>query len=345
MTPHGFQHTVLCWHELHGRKNLPWQTPNDPYRVWVSEIMLQQTQVVTVRGYFEAFMHRFPNLESLAAAQPEEVLSIWAGLGYYARARNLHQCARTLIDKHGGKFPTEQKSLEALPGIGRSTAGAILSLSLGQRAAILDGNVRRLLTRYFRIPGWPGDPKVQSRLWTLSESLVPERHPGTFNQALMDLGSLVCTPRRPSCGDCPLETGCGARADGTQGLYPEKKPPRPKPVRESYFLILRRSGGSYYLETRAETGIWGGLLCLPEFRTLEALKEWLSSNKIESRDMVKLASRRHTFTHFHLDFIPILSDIGSRWPESLLATGSFVSQERLERLPAPIHHLLSSIEA
>lgn len=338
-----FQNRLLAWFDLHGRKDLPWQVPNDPYRVWISEIMLQQTQVSTVIGYFERFIQRFPDLQSLEASSLESVLALWAGLGYYARARNLHRCAQILAKDWDKQFPKSQEALEKLPGIGRSTAGAILSLGFQKQAAILDGNVRRVLTRHFMISGWPGGPAAQRELWKISESLVPALRPGAFNQALMDLGSLICTPRRPRCNDCPMKTSCRAFGAGQQERFPERKPQSKKPVRFCYFLILRDQGSRIYLESRPESGIWGGLLSLPEFESLAALSRWLEERKISRVTMKELPKRRHTFTHFHLDFIPILSDSDTLIRERSLAPGQLLRPEEFQRLPAPIHELLCAL--
>jgi len=224
--PGDFARRVLAWFDQHGRKDLPWQRDPSPYRVWVSETMLQQTQVATVIPYFERFMARFPRLTDLALAEADEVLLHWSGLGYYARARNLHRAARLILDRHGGDFPPTLDEVQALPGIGRSTAGAILSLARGQRHPILDGNVRRVLTRYRAIPGWPGQAAVLARLWGLAEALTPVERPGDYNQAMMDLGATRCTRANPRCEACPLMADCLAHGEGKAAAYPHPQPRR-----------------------------------------------------------------------------------------------------------------------
>ena len=223
----------MGWFEQNGRKDLPWQHPRDPYRVWVSEIMLQQTQVATVIPYFERFLGSFPDLDALAGASLDDVLHHWSGLGYYARARNLHRCAISIVENYEGRFPCDQTALESLPGIGRSTAGAIRSLACGQPAAILDGNVKRVLARHYAIEGWPGKSHVQKRLWEVSEKLTPEKQCADYNQAMMDLGSMVCSRGRPACHQCPLSTTCLAFAQGNPSAYPHSKPRRELPVKQA----------------------------------------------------------------------------------------------------------------
>ncbi|MGD1984639.1 MAG: A/G-specific adenine glycosylase, partial [Chromatiaceae bacterium] len=235
-----FATRILAWFAQHGRKDLPWQRPTDPYRVWVSEIMLQQTQVGTVVPYFERFMHRFPTLSDLADATLDEVLHHWSGLGYYARARNLHAAARQVMVEHDGRLPTEIDRLQALPGIGRSTAGAVLSLACGQRQVILDGNVKRVLARHHAVDGWPGRTAVAKRLWSIAERLTPVQRVAEYNQAMMDLGATLCTRRRPSCDRCPVNDDCVARRQGDPHDYPGSKPQRRLPERTVRMLMVRR---------------------------------------------------------------------------------------------------------
>jgi A/G-specific adenine glycosylase len=308
----GFAARVLAWFEHHGRKDLPWQRDPTPYRVWVSEIMLQQTQVATVIPYFQRFMAHFPDLEALARAPLDEVLAHWSGLGYYARARNLHQAARQVVERHGGLLPVTSEELQSLPGIGRSTAGAILSLAGGRPHAILDGNVRRVLARAFAVPGWPGAPEVQRRLWALAEELTPADEVARYNQGMMDLGAGVCTRARPCCGECPLEDLCLAHRRGVEDRCPAPHPPRARPVRTAYWLLLINSGGELLLELRPPSGIWGGLWSLPECETAAAI-EPLCRGPL---GLVPLAlefhpPRRHTFSHFHLDYTPVCVAVAS----------------------------------
>lgn len=338
-----FQSRVLLWFDAHGRKDLPWQSPRDPYRVWVSEIMLQQTQVSTVIDYFHRFMDRFPTLVALAESDLDSVLGLWAGLGYYARARNLHRTARQLIEFHHGEFPASLASLVKLPGIGRSTAGAILSLGMGMSAPILDGNVRRVLARHNAIAGWPGQAETLRELWRLSASLTPPVRAADFNQAMMDLGSLICTPRKPACHACPLEKSCLAHQAGHPTLYPGRKPARALPVRHVYWLVLRNPSGHIYLEQRPERGIWGGLLSLPEFETREALETFCLAQLGPDRSLALMPQRRHSFSHFHLDFCPVLSDIDAVAEMPSGRMGDFFDADRVERLPTPVRKLLEDL--
>lgn len=285
---------VLDWFDDHGRKHLPWQQNPMPYRVWVSEIMLQQTQVATVIPYYERFMQRFPDLETLADAPIDDVLAHWSGLGYYARCRNLHKLAQTVRTADGAELPTTLDELVALPGIGRSTAGAILSLALGQPEPILDGNVKRVLARCFSVAGWPGKSAVLDELWGLSERLTPVLRTGEFNQAMMDLGATLCTRSRPACERCPLADRCRGLASGDPAAFPGKKPKVVKPVKSTVMLLLRRvgrkesgardsEGGEILMQRRPPSGIWGGLWSLPEVFSIEDdLGGWLMASGLEA---------------------------------------------------------------
>ncbi len=300
---------VLDWFDRNGRKDLPWQQDPTPYRVWVSEIMLQQTQVATVVPYYLRFMARFPSLQALADAPQDEVLEHWSGLGYYARARNLHAAARILRDHHDHSFPRDVERLQALPGIGRSTAGAILSLSRGQRHPILDGNVKRVLARCFAVAGWPGRSAVANRLWELAEQHTPQERVGAYNQAMMDLGATVCTRGAPRCDACPLASACSARAEGNPALYPGRKPRRAIPVRSTHLLLLRCAGGGLLLEHRPPSGIWGGLWSLPQCESAKDIGEFCRERfGLQVRDLEFAPSRRHTFSHFHLDYTPVSAE-------------------------------------
>jgi A/G-specific adenine glycosylase len=250
--PPSLSERLLTWYRLHGRKDLPWQHPAAPYPVWISEIMLQQTQVQAAIPYFEKFMARFPDVHALAAAPVDEVLHIWSGLGYYARARNLHRTAELVVADHGGELPRNIDALMALPGIGRSTAAAILALSFGDRHAILDGNVKRVLCRYHSIEGWPGGSGVAKRLWAIAEAQTPDNDLAAYTQALMDL-------RQPRCEDCPLNGDCLALAEGREAELPQRKPRKSTPLRHTVFVIVRDPRGRVLLERRPPAGIWGGL--------------------------------------------------------------------------------------
>jgi A/G-specific adenine glycosylase len=292
---------LLAWFDRHGRHDLPWQHPRTPYRVWVSEIMLQQTQVNTVIPYFERFVARFPDITSLANASQDEVLHLWTGLGYYARARNLHRAAQCIRDEHQGRFPQDYDTALALPGIGRSTAGAILAQALNLRCAILDGNVKRVLTRYYAISGWPGSKMVESRLWELAEAATPQQRVADYTQAIMDLGATVCG-RTPNCAVCPLNGSCKARAEGDPRAYPTPKPRKTLPVRETTMLLLQNPEGLLLLEQRPSAGIWGGLWSLPECPPDREPAEFCQSTLGLRMQQAETGTHlRHTFSHFHLD--------------------------------------------
>lgn len=285
---------ILVWFDQHGRKNLPWQQTRSAYHVWLSEVMLQQTQVVTVIPYFERFIARFPTVGQLASAEIDEVLHLWTGLGYYARARNLHRCAQIITTTYQGVFPKTVAELEALPGIGRSTAGAILSISENCYAPILDGNVKRFLARLHCVPGWPSAPRVQKQLWQIAEHYSPNQRCADYTQAVMDLGALVCTRRNPLCSDCPLEPFCAAKATASQHQFPEPKPKKERPIRLEKLLLIEHDG-QILLEKRPSTGIWGGLWSLPELDTFKS-KHLL--NEIPTSLHSKI---NHQFTHFILE--------------------------------------------
>lgn len=301
-----FASAVLTWYDKFGRKHLPWQQNKTLYGVWLSEVMLQQTQVATVIPYFERFVETFPNVTALANAPLDEVLHLWTGLGYYARARNLHKAAQTIRDQYAGEFPTEFEQVWALTGVGRSTAGAVLSSCLDAPYPILDGNVKRVLARYFAVAGWPGEKKIEDKLWQLTEEVTPTSQVANFNQAMMDLGAMVCTRSKPKCDLCPLSATCQANLQQNWQDYPGKKPKKALPERESYFLILA-SQGKVALEQRENSGIWGGLYCFPQFETKEDLLAFLQRKGIGHYQ--EWTAFRHTFSHFHLDIYPIYVDL------------------------------------
>jgi A/G-specific adenine glycosylase len=305
-----FAPRVLAWFDQHGRTHLPWQQQVNPYRVWVSEIMLQQTQVATVIPYFERFMEHYPTVEDLAAASQDDVLHLWTGLGYYARARNLHKCAQTVTEQYNGEFPTDVDLLEALPGIGRSTAGAIASLSMGLRAPILDGNVKRVLARHFAVEGWPGKSEVLSRLWQLADAHTPKKRFDHYTQAMMDLGAIVCRRSKPDCNQCPLNSSCLALQQGEPERFPGKKPKKDKPIKTVQLLMLRNPAGEWLLEQRPASGIWGGLWSFPEL----ALEHDVQQHCYDTYGDTACVSEiwdgfRHTFSHYHLDITPVVVDL------------------------------------
>ncbi len=288
VTPKKFADLMLKFYQKYGRKNLPWQKNTTPYRVWVSEIMLQQTQVKTVIPYYEKFMQSFAALEDLAKADIDQVLQHWQGLGYYSRARNLHRCAKIIMSDYQGEFPNNLEQMQELPGIGRSTAGAILSLAMGKTTPILDGNVKRVLARAFLVPGWYGKSSVMKELWQLSETYTPKKSTGKFNQAMMDLGASLCSRTKPQCQQCPLSSMCLAYIKNKTDEYPHKKPKKILPVKQAHLILKTNQKNQIQLVKRPPVGIWGGLWSLPEAN---------SSKKTGQ----SVETFRHTFSHFHLD--------------------------------------------
>ncbi len=345
--PSTFATRVLAWYDRHGRHDLPWQADPTPYRVWVSEIMLQQTRVETVVSYYQRFLQRFPDVQALAAAPLDEVLHLWSGLGYYARARNLHAAAVRLCAAHGGHFPQDIDALVALPGIGRSTAGAILSLACGQRHPILDGNVKRVLARFHAVEGWPGRTAVLKRLWALAERHTPRERVADYTQAMMDLGATLCTRGTPDCDACPLNADCAALAQGRPQAYPAPRPKRALPVREVYMLLLVNGEGEVWLQQRPPSGVWGGLWSLPEFDGPDALLDWcgrFTGRAVEARELPAL---RHTFSHFRLDIRPRLVRLENPAFSVMEGEGCVWYNSRQPQslgLAAPVRRLLDSLE-
>ena len=344
MTDNRFAERVLRWFDRHGRRHLPWQQDPTPYRVWVSEIMLQQTQVQTVIPYFERFMQRFPDAVALAGAPLDEVLHLWSGLGYYARARNLHKAAQQIRDLHAGAFPADFEAVCDLPGVGRSTAGAILSLSGGQRFPILDGNVKRVLARYYAVDGRPGQSAVLNELWRLSEAVTPMKRVAAFNQAMMDMGATLCTRGAPACDRCPLADDCRALAGGDPGRYPQPRPRREIPVRHTHMLMLV-SGAGAYLEQRPAQGIWGGLWSFPEFESAGDLTAWCDARGLGSAGLETLDDVRHTFSHFHLDITPHCLRLKNPVFSVMEAPGLWYTLQGSEAvgLAAPVQRLLARL--
>ncbi len=297
---------VLHWFDQHGRHDLPWQRDTTAYRVWVSEIMLQQTQVKTVIPYFKRFTTTFPDVQTLANAPQDEVLHLWTGLGYYARARNLHRAAQQICTDLGGEFPTSVDDLCQLPGVGRSTAGAILSIAGGQRAVILDGNVKRVLCRYRAVDGWPGNAAIQKILWRIAGDHTPAQRCADYNQAMMDLGATVCTRGAPQCTVCPLERDCRARQLGRQSDFPEKKPRKTLPVKTTTFVMATAPDGNIWLQRRPPSGIWGGLWCFPQIDSVDQVHRWCNGQwGIDPDSITPWPTFRHTFSHYHLDIQPV----------------------------------------
>jgi A/G-specific adenine glycosylase len=306
INPNAFQHALLTWFDQYGRKELPWQQPVTPYRVWISEVMLQQTQVTTVIPYFNRFMARFPTVEHLANAPLDAVLQHWAGLGYYARARNLHQAANLIVQQ--GAFPQTLAELTALPGVGLSTAGAILSIAFQVAAPILDGNVRRVLARFAAIEGWTGETKITQQLWQLSRFYTPQQRVADYTQAIMDLGATVCTRTKPLCRLCPLVKNCLAYQQDKTAVLPTPKKTSQLPVKMVTLLALQHQH-RFYLQQRPPVGIWGGLWSLPEFDSLEAARTWCSQQQWAIQQEKVFTCQRHTFSHYHLDYTPLLIQV------------------------------------
>lgn len=349
LTAQQFQKRILHWFKKSGRKHLPWQQTNSPYPIWLSEIMLQQTQVATVIPYFQRFIQHFPSLSALAKADIDEVITLWSGLGYYARARNLHRCAQIIEKEYLGEFPQNLKLLQALPGIGRSTAGALLALGFSQPASILDGNVKRVLARFHAISGWPALSKVNKKLWALAEHYTPlNKHVSHYTQAMMDLGALICTRKQPKCPECPLQSHCLAYIGNNTENYPSPKPPKKLPCRAINMLILVNKQQEILLEKRPPMGIWGGLWSLPECSLSENVKNFCKKNyhcEIE-KPIKKNGLLKHTFSHFQLEINPVVLQVKC-WHPPLMESDRIVwynmQQLASKGLAAPVKKLLSHI--
>ena len=306
-----FSKNMLDWYHQQGRKHLPWQQNKTPYRVWISEIMLQQTQVATVIPYYQRFMASFPSISDLANADEDKVLHHWTGLGYYARARNLHKAAKIIADEHHGKFPEDIEQVITLPGIGKSTAGAILSLSLNKHHAILDGNVKRVLARCYLVEGHNAQAKFEKALWPIAQTLTPQEGVSDFNQSMMDLGAMICTRSKPLCLQCPIQGSCLAYAGDEQLNFPHKKPKKVTPVKSTIMVIPQiksESGNRVLMEKRPPTGIWGGLWCFLEVSNADDIASLLMDLNLKAETQIEMTAFRHTFSHFHLDIQPIIVD-------------------------------------
>ncbi|MEX3953776.1 A/G-specific adenine glycosylase [Paraburkholderia sp. EG287B] len=350
----GFAPRLIAWQREHGRHDLPWQNTRDPYRIWLSEIMLQQTQVSTVIPYYARFLERFPTVEALAAAPDDDVMALWAGLGYYSRARNLHRCAQVVADTHGGKFPSTVEALAELPGIGRSTAAAIASFAFGARETILDGNVKRVLARVFGVEGFPGEKRVENAMWTLAETLVPgaeasDADVSAYTQGLMDLGATLCGRGKPDCARCPFADDCVAKTTGRQRELPAARPKKAVPTRRTWMLVLL-DGDAVMLEKRPPSGIWGGLWSLPEAADEPALAERARDFGVTPEGAASsfaLMPLAHTFTHFKLDIEPRVIEL-KRDAAPLEANDgqtAWVSLGNIDAygVPAPVRKLLDGL--
>ena len=335
---------LLPWFDAHGRHDLPWQADPAPYRVWISEVMLQQTQVETVKSYYQRFIARFPDVAILAAAPQDEVMRLWSGLGYYARARNLHRAAGEIVTRHGGELPDTLEALMDLPGIGRSTAGAILALARGQRHPILDGNVKRVLARVFLVEEAAESAAGQKRLWSLSEAATPEARVAAYTQAIMDLGATVCTRANPACDRCPLAQGCAALAAGRVADLPASRRRAPRRRRRTHMMFIV-AAGRVLLERRPPRGIWGGLWAPPEFTLAVEAEASLAARFGLAAPTRRLAAVRHAFTHFDLEIEPWIVELGTQ--EARIAEGEARWQELASiadvGLPAPVAKLLEEL--
>jgi A/G-specific adenine glycosylase len=344
-TPPSFAARVAAWQRRHGRHDLPWQATRDPYRIWVAEIMLQQTQVAAVIGYYGRFLQRFPDVATLAAAPVDEVMRLWSGLGYYARARNLHRAAQAVVSEHGGRFPLLREAVVTLPGIGRSTAAAIMTFATGKPHAILDGNVKRVFARHFGVAGPLDSAATIAQLWTLAESLVPARSAAPYTQGLMDLGATVCTRSRPDCARCPVRGTCVALRDGRIAELPGRKATRPTPAR-AVAMIVAVSRGEVLLQKRPPAGIWGGLWSLPEAPEAADPAAWAKGRLgLRVQDVAKLEPFTHAFTHFTLAVTPWLVRV--KGAHDAAGEGSAIwlalHEAGTAALPAPVKSLLARV--
>jgi len=343
-----FAARLLRWFDRHGRHDLPWQHPRTPYRVWLAEIMLQQTQVATVIPYYRRFLRRFPSIRSLATARQDDVLGLWSGLGYYARARNLHAAAKEIATRHGGRFPRDFEAVAALPGIGRSTAGAILAQAFGQRRPILDGNARRVFARHAGVEGWPGEPAVQEQLWRISTGHLPRKRLVDYTQALMDLGATLCVSRRPRCNECPLRGDCRALARDRVHAIPAPRPRKARPRRRAHLLLIENRQGAILMERRPSPGIWGGLWCPPLLNDVQlASGSWASELLAQAGAAQALPALRHAFTHFDLELQPlrIVIDAAPSIAEPDRGRWVTLSELRALGLPTPIRKLIEQDES
>ncbi|BBP46984.1 A/G-specific adenine glycosylase [Thiosulfatimonas sediminis] len=354
LSPEQFYQRLLAWFDDYGRHDLPWQQQLNPYRVWVSEIMLQQTQVSTVIPYYQKFMNAFPTVQDLAQASQEDVLAHWGGLGYYARGRNLHKAAQIIVADFGGEFPTSLAQMVALPGIGRSTAGAILSIACAVRQPILDGNVKRVLGRFYAVETWAGEKQTENWLWEKAEQLTPPERFADYTQAIMDLGATLCTRSKPQCALCPVAQGCQALAQNRVADFPIKKPKKEKPVKQVYLLMLQHEDGALWLEARPQTGIWGGLWSFPELQTWQECVDRAQSQLSCAVSLLKWQPFRHTFSHYHLDITPVFAQFSpgiaepSREYTGAKPLGRWVAMSDLldEKLgvPAPVQKLVKQLQ-
>lgn len=342
-----FSDTIIRWHHQHGRHDLPWQGTIDPYKIWISEIMLQQTQVTTVIPYYERFMRRFPTVQDLASADIDEVLHLWTGLGYYARGRNLHKAAQQIVNDFAGEFPRNLDDMMSLNGIGRSTAGAILSFAFSLRHPILDGNVKRVLSRIFGVEGWYGKSAVAEKFWRLADEHTPHKTVATYTQAIMDFGATLCTRSKPSCLLCPLQDSCVAYTENRISELPSKKPKKTIPVKSCLMIIIQNEDDHVFMLQRPPSGIWGGLWSLPQIESSSDIEHALSKDYGLVIEEVKHGKPfRHTFSHYHLDIQPIYSRLVDNQKDKIQdTTTTWIDFNKTVKLglPAPIKKLLTTL--
>jgi A/G-specific adenine glycosylase len=338
-----FASRIIAWQRVHGRHDLPWQNTRDPYRIWLSEIMLQQTQVNAVIPYFRRFIARFPDLATLAAATEDDVLTVWAGLGYYARGRNLHKAAQTICGDLGGVFPGSREAVCALPGVGRSTAAAICVFAYGARHAILDGNVKRVLARHYGIEGYPGDKRIETALWAQSEAALPQADLEAYTQGLMDLGAGLCARAKPRCSECPVRETCVAFREGRTAQLPAARPIRVLPERHTTMLILA-SQGELLLEKRPSPGIWGGLWCFPEVDGSRVAAECITRYGLQPDRIEPMSEIDHGFTHFRLRITPMVAHAMRRPVAEEPGTLWLTVEEALgAAIPVPVKRILQAL--
>jgi A/G-specific adenine glycosylase len=351
LQPIEFQKKLLNWFEKHGRKDLPWQSNKTPYRVWISEIMLQQTQVSTVIAYFQRFIKKFPDVITLSNAKEDEVLHVWTGLGYYQRARHLHRTAKIICQTYQGHFPDNLTQLETLPGIGRSTAGAILSIAFAKSAAILDGNVKRVLTRLYGITQWPGEKKTAEKLWKIAEKYSPKTKTADYTQAIMDLGATLCKRSKPACTQCPFNQHCIANIKGMTASLPQSKPRKTLPIRMATLLLLLQESHYVLLEKRRTSGVWKGLWSLPEIEGIQDQKTirkmCLTQFSLSTKKIILGSAFRHTFTHYHLEILPALIVVKKEQSHFIDDQNQLwynLQQNQAIGMPAPVKSLLNNLK-
>ncbi|MGE3920155.1 MAG: A/G-specific adenine glycosylase [Gammaproteobacteria bacterium] len=352
MNAKNFAKSLLSWYDQNGRSSLPWRQNITPYRVWLSEIMLQQTQVKTVLPYFERFISKYPSIASLSQANLDEILHLWAGLGYYTRARNLYKTAQIIQKDHKGQFPSTVHELMTLPGIGRSTAGAIAAIAFGKHASILDGNVKRILCRLHEIPSWPGELSTTKKLWELAENYTPKERTNDYTQAIMDLGATLCTQTKPKCVVCPIRKHCMAFTNDTTSEYPVKKAKKSLPIKQTQMLLIMNDRKQILLLKRPTSGIWGGLWSLPECEIDLKATTWCDEKLgLKVKEHSKLSVFKHTFTHFQLIIHPVLLNMSKKHHAlpKIMEIADFTwfdpKTDAKLGLPTPVKKILDNIEA